>query len=44
MTNHDQSWPIMGRQLIDLKAALDAGAMSEAEYSVAKAQILNPPH
>ena len=34
----------MGRQLIDLKAALDAGAMSEAEYSVATAQILNPPH
>jgi len=39
-----QEAPTMGRQLIDLKAALDAGAMSEAEYSVAKAQILNPPH
>jgi len=34
--------PTMGRQLIDLKAALDAGAMTEAEYTAAKQQILTP--
>jgi hypothetical protein len=33
--------PTLGRQLIDLKAALDAGAMSEEEYRCAKAQILS---
>ena len=33
--------PTMGRQLIDLKAALDAGAMTEAEYNNTKQQLLN---
>ena len=32
--------PTVGRQLIDLKAALDAGAMTEAEYASAKQQLL----
>ena len=32
--------PTLGRQLIDLKAALDGGAISEAEYQDAKARIL----
>lgn len=32
--------PTLGRQLIDLKAALDAGAMTEAEYAEAKARLL----
>ena len=30
----------LGRQLIDLKAALDAGALTEAEYQSAKQQFL----
>lgn len=33
--------PTVGRQLIDLKAALDAGAMTESEYASAKQQILS---
>ncbi len=32
--------PTLGRQLIDLKAAYDGGAISEAEYNQAKARIL----
>jgi hypothetical protein len=36
--NHE--CPTVGRQLIDLKAALDAGAMTEAEYASAKQQLL----
>lgn len=32
--------PTLGRQLIDLKAALDAGAISEAEYNSAKSRLL----
>lgn len=32
--------PTLGKQLIDLKAALDAGAISEPEYQQAKSQIL----
>lgn len=32
--------PTLGRQLIDLKAAFDGGAITEAEYSHAKARIL----
>jgi hypothetical protein len=32
--------PTLGRQLIDLKAAYDSGALSEAEYNAAKSQIL----
>lgn len=35
--------PTLGRQLIDLKAAYDAGAMTEAEYSTAKSQMLSKP-
>jgi len=30
-----------GQQLIDLKKALDAGAMSEAEYEAQKQKLLN---
>lgn len=33
--------PTLGKQLIDLKAALDAGAISATEYHSAKAQLLN---
>lgn len=32
--------PTLGKQLIDLKAALDAGAISEPEYQAAKSQLL----
>jgi hypothetical protein len=32
--------PTLGRQLIDLKAAYDSGALSESEYTAAKSQIL----
>jgi len=32
--------PTVGPQLIDLTAALDAGAMTESEYASAKQQIL----
>ena len=32
--------PTLGRQLIDLKAALDAGAISESEYRSVKASLL----
>jgi hypothetical protein len=32
--------PTLGRQLIDLKAAYDSGALSESEYNTAKSQIL----
>ena len=35
-----QDTPTLGRQLIDLKAAYDGGAMSEAEYNAAKQQLL----
>jgi hypothetical protein len=31
----------VGQQLIDLKAAKDAGAISEAEYQTQKAKLLN---
>jgi len=33
--------PTLGRQLIDLKAALDTGAISESEYNSAKSRLLN---
>lgn len=36
-----QENPTLGRQLIDLKAALDAGAMTEAEYNSTKQQLLS---
>jgi hypothetical protein len=32
--------PTLGKQLIDLKAALEAGAISEPEYQAAKSQLL----
>lgn len=35
-----QDTPTLGRQLIDLKAAYDGGAMSEAEYNAARQQLL----
>lgn len=31
----------LGQQLIDLKSALDAGAMSQAEYDDARASLLS---
>jgi hypothetical protein len=31
----------VGQQLIDLKAAKDSGAISEAEYQTQKARLLN---
>ena len=33
--------PTVGQQLIDLKKALDAGAMTETEYEAEKAKLLN---
>jgi hypothetical protein len=32
--------PTLGKQLIDLKAALDSGAINETEYSTAREQLL----
>ncbi|MFM1866813.1 MAG: hypothetical protein RL591_221 [Planctomycetota bacterium] len=32
--------PTLGKQLIDLKAARDAGALTEAEYDAAKSRML----
>ena len=37
--SHDER-PTTGKQLIDLKAALDAGAITQGEYDTKKAQIL----
>jgi hypothetical protein len=31
----------VGQQLVDLKAARDSGAMTDAEYEVQKAKVLN---
>ncbi len=31
----------LGKQLMDLKCALDVGAMSETEYAAAKAKLLD---
>lgn len=36
-----QDTPTLGKQLIDLKAAYDGGAMTEAEYNAAKSQLLS---
>ena len=33
--------PTTGQQLVDLKMALDKGAISQAEYDKQKAEILN---
>jgi hypothetical protein len=33
--------PTLGQQLIDLKKAKDAGAITEAEYETEKAKLLN---
>ncbi len=33
--------PTVGQQLIDLKAAKDSGAITEAEYEVQKAKLLD---
>jgi len=35
--------PTVGRELMDLKAAFDGGAITEAEYGHAKAKILAGP-
>ncbi|MFM7259992.1 MAG: SHOCT domain-containing protein [bacterium] len=32
--------PTLGKQLVDLKAALDTGAITEAEYAAAKSRML----
>jgi hypothetical protein len=32
--------PTLGKQLVDLKTALDSGAISEAEYAAAKSRML----
>ena len=37
---NDTASPTLGRQLIDLKAALDSGAISEAEYQSARSQLV----
>jgi hypothetical protein len=34
--------PTVGKQLIDLKAAYDAGAIDASEYQTAKARLLGP--
>ena len=36
----NQQQPTMGQELVDLKAALDKGAITQAEYDAKKAQIL----
>ena len=33
--------PTLGKELTDLKAALDAGAITEPEYQAAKSQLLS---
>lgn len=33
--------PTLGKQLVDLKGALDCGALSESEYQAAKAELLS---
>ena len=35
------SQPTRGQELMDLKAALDRGAITQAEYDSTKAQIVN---
>lgn len=35
--------PTLGKQLIDLKAALDSGAINETEYQAAKQHLLKQP-
>lgn len=35
--------PTTGQQLIDLKKAHEAGAISDAEYQAARAKLLNHP-
>ncbi|MCB1127214.1 MAG: SHOCT domain-containing protein [Verrucomicrobiae bacterium] len=37
---HPIQTPTTGQQLIDLKQALDQGAMTQAEYDAAKAKLL----
>ena len=36
----DEHRPTTGQELVDLKAALDKGAMTQAEYDAKKTQIL----
>jgi hypothetical protein len=35
--------PTLGKQLIDLKAAFDSGAINESEYESAKQHLLKQP-
>jgi hypothetical protein len=39
-TNRHEA-PTLGKQLVDLKTAYDGGALTEAEYTQAKAHILS---
>ena len=41
-SKHQES-PTLGKQLMDLKCALDSGAVSQAEYAAAKAKLLEQP-
>ena len=38
--SHSGERPTTGKQLLDLKAALDSGAITQGEYDSKKAQIL----
>jgi hypothetical protein len=37
---HEVQYATMGQQLIDLKAAKDAGAITDAEFQIQKAKLL----
>jgi len=37
----DEHTPTKGQELIDLKTALERGAITQAEYDSSKAQVLN---
>jgi len=37
----NSSSPSKGQELVDLKMALDRGAINQTEYEAAKAQVLN---
>ena len=41
-SKHSES-PTLGKQLLDLKTALDNGAVTEQEYAAEKAKMLQQP-
>lgn len=41
VTGEQTTAPTIGQQLIDLKKAKDAGVMTDAEYEMEKAKLLN---